>query len=276
MAKAPLEVYTTSLPDAAVSFDIPAFDRLIESQGVTFVHWRAMRCPVGLVDQYDIRRPHEDHEGCSNGFVYTCAGKIKAAFTGNSNAPNFSGTGILNGASVSVTMDRFYDGTREPIYISAFDRLYLDEENIAVVNWQLFEASATGRERLNFPVVQVQDLIDTDGTRYSGADFEVIGGQVCWLTQRRPGADPTTGKGRVCSIRYTYRPYWYVKQLIHEVRVAQAENPATGIREIMRLPQAALLQREYVFEDEEKDSRAPDPDSARQVKSPPSGSFGPR
>lgn len=270
-------VYTTDLPNNHVSFDVDAFDQAIRSQGVTFVHWRAMRCPVGMIDQYDSRRPHDDHSGCSNGFIYTVAGKITCLFTGNGTGSNPMEMGIMDGSTVSVTLPRFYDGGQDAVYIAPYDRLYLDEDRITVVNWQLFEAHASGRDKLNFPVAKVQDLLDSRNSRYQeGADFEVQGGQIVWTGSNRPGLDLETGKGRVCAIRYLYRPYWYVKQLVHEVRVSQAENPYTGERQIQRMPQAIVLQREYVFEKEDKDAQAPDPNSPRQVKSPLDGIFGPR
>lgn len=273
----PAQVYTTELPHAAISFDVDAFDHALRSHGVTFVHFRAMRCPVGMIDEHDIRRPHEDHSGCSNGFLYTKAGEITCLFTGNSNSPMQSDMGIADGSTVSVTLPRYYDASTVPVYIAPFDRLYLAEENIVVVNWQLFKHSLTTPDKLNFPVVTVQDLVDSKNQRYQPPDdFEVREGRIGWLSNNRPGLDPETGNGLVCSIRYTYRPYWYVKSLVHEVRVSQAPNQITGTREVKRMPQAVVLQREYVFEKEDRDEKAVDPLSPRQVKAPPGPSYGPR
>lgn len=260
--------YQTDLPDAAVHFDADAFDQLIRDHGVTFVHFRAMRCPVGLAERYDIRRPHEDHVGCSNGYLYTQAGSVTCIFSGNSTRAEVQETGVLDGSSVSVTLPPAYDGTDELVYVAPFDRLYMAEEDITVVHWQLFEASDAGREKLSFPVVEVHDLVDSRGERYTRGDFEVEKGRVVWTGPHRPGMDPATGKGLVCGIRYTYRPYWYVKQLVHEVRVAQTINPATGERVLRRMPQHAVLQREYVFEKEDRDAQAKEPESPRQVQPP--------
>ncbi len=269
----PGQVYATDLPNAAVSFDVEQFDNALRSQGVTFIHWRAMRCPVGMTDEFDTRRPHEDHSGCSNGFLYTKAGEITCLFTGNSTQATISEVGVMDGSTVSVTMPRFYDGTETPVYIAPFDRLFLYEEKIVVPNWQLFKTNGT-KDKLNFLAVTVQDLVDSQNRRYELGDFEIQGGQIAWISNTRPGLDPETGKGLVCSVRYTYRPYWYVKHLVHEVRVSQAENPYTGIREVNRMPQAIVLQREYIFEKNERDELAPDKD--RQVKPPDGPRFGPR
>lgn len=275
MAKSkPGDIYSTDLPNAAVSFDVDAFDQALRSQGVTFIHWRAMRCPVGMIDEHDTRRVHEDHSGCSNGFLYTKAGEITCLFSGNSTQTSFGETGMMDGSTVSVTLPRHYDNSNEPVYIAPFDRLYLSEEAIIVPDWQLVRHDPTGRDKLNFLAVAVQDLVDARGVRYSPPDFEVRQGRINWLGNR-PGVDPETGRGVIYAIRYLYRPYWYVKHLIHEVRVSQAENPYTGVREINRMPQAITLQREYVFEKNERDAQAQDQD--RQVKPPDPGQrFGPR
>lgn len=270
----PGEVYSTDLPNAAISFDIDAFDQLLRSQGVTFTHYRAMKCPVGMIDEFDTRRPHEDHSDCSNGFLYTKAGEVTALFAGNSTSNNATEAGYVDGSTVNVTLPRFYDdGSEDRIYIAPFDRLYLAEEGIVVVNWQTYRHSDMAVDKLTFPVVFVQDLVDAQGRRYASGDFEIREGRIYW-GRNRPGMDPETGRGLICSVRYTYRPYWYVKNLVHEVRVTQAEDPYTGVRKVQRMPQAIVLQREYIFEKNDRDDAAPDLD--RQVKPPEPHRFGSR
>jgi hypothetical protein len=271
----PASVSTMEFPSQAVTFDIDAFDELIRTQGIMFIHWRSTRCPVGMVDQYDMRKPHEDHSGCSNGFLYTEAGEVTCLFTGNSNVRESSPSGYMDQATVQLTLPRFYDRkseaeSLEPIDIAQFDRLYLPNPSITVTHWQLFTSHISGTEKLSFPVVKVKDLIDNQGKRYYPEhDFNVVAGQIVW-------GDKHPEFGAVCSVRYTYRPYWYVARLLHEIRVSQAENEITGVRETQRLPQAVILNREYVFEKENKDELAPDPNSPRQVKGPQDGIFAPR
>jgi hypothetical protein len=270
--KKPQVVYSNDLPNEAISFDIEAFDNLLRSQGVTFIHYRGTRCPVGMIDEFDTRRPHEDHEGCSNGFLYTKAGEITCLFNGNGTSTSLQDVGVVDGSTVSVTLPRFYDDSTEPVRIAAFDRMYLSEIGISVSFWQLFRHSPSGIDKLSFPVSTVQDLIDSQGKRYFEGDFEIrADGKLAW-TAKKPGLDPETGKGLVCSVRYTYRPYWYVKQLVHEVRVTQAEDPLTGARVINRMPQAVVLQREYVFENADRDEQAKDPNDPRQAQAS-DGSF---
>lgn len=275
--------YITSIPNDQISFDVDAFDNFIRSQGVLFIHQRGMRCPVGVIDPNDQQRPHPDHSGCQNGFLYTVAGKVTALFAGNSMQASVQDVGVLDAASVSATFPRFYDevtdcceGPRECL-LAPFDRLYLSNENIHVVYWQTFEASITGRDRLQFPAVRVQDLVDSMGIRYrQDIDFSVEEGRIVWLNENRPGLDPDSGKGRICSVRYEYRPHWYVKALVHDIRVSQSDNPVTGVRTLTRMPQAVQLQREYLFTgSRDNDPEAPHPDSLRQAPGPRDGSFNP-
>lgn len=271
----------TFVRDQEVTFDAVAFDEAIRAHGVTLVHWMSMRCPIGRIDPTDIRRPHEHHENCSNGFIYTKVGEFTCLFTSNSHRVNDNDVGLMNASTVNVTFPSTYDMVTcddgvsdKQVLIVPFDRLYLAEESIVVATWQSVEHHITGKDRLKFPAVTVQGLIDNRGIRYTvGQDFTVQNGQIVW-GQNRPGLDPETQKGRVYSIRYTYRPFFYLREMIHEIRVTQTNNPITGEREVTRMPQSAILNREYIYHNEENDSAAAE--SARQQLGPSNGSFGPR
>ena len=83
-------------------------------------------------------------------------------------------------------------------------------------------------------------------------------------------------RGVIYSIRYLYRPYFYVKGLGHELRVAAAPNPLTGEKYPEQMPQAFTLQREYLFEDSQSTPDSEYPDNPRQQRGPADGGFGPR
>jgi hypothetical protein len=129
---------------------------------------------------------------------------------------------------------------------------------------------------LDFPIKNVSDLIDSRGKRYfQGEDFNIENGLIRWSLNNNPGTDPKTNKGITYSIRYTYRPYFYISRMIHEIRVAQVQDDITGERVTMRMPQTALLQREYNFQSETSEAKK-DASSARQQRAAQSGSYGPR
>jgi hypothetical protein len=248
-------------PSDAVSFDPDKFDELIRTQGVDMVHYRAMPCPVGMIDADDVRHPNDHHENCSNGFVYKCAGRVICSFISNSKESRQLDLGRMDGSTVTVTFPRFYEKEREGapdvrVMPCPFDRVYLSDEKIDVPTWERFNVSETGVDKLRFPIVCLIDIMDSNGVSYSqGTDFIVAGGKIQWLNGG-PGIDPVTKKGRVCSVRYTYRPFWYVQRMVHEIRVAQVENEWTGDRETMRFPQQMVLQRELVFENVQRDQKA--------------------
>jgi len=264
------------LTNTQIYFDSERFSEAIVAHGVLMVHFRAFRCPGGMVDIDDSRHPNECHLGCSNGFIYTMAGKLNVLFTGNSDSPTIQDIGVLDGSSAQVTFPGHYD-SGDPAWVACFDRLYLAEENIVVPEWELVETHITGQDRLRRPAVLVQDLVDSAGNSYKQhVDFEVSEGQVKWVDGHGPGMDAETGKGKIYAIRYLYRPYFYIKHISHEIRVAQVDDPISGERRTAKMPQSVTIQREYQFENEQKDPDAKHPESWRQQRGPREGSFGPR
>jgi hypothetical protein len=284
----PSEHFVNNLPAADVSFDAEAFDQLLRSQGSKMVHYRAQRCPVGLVDLGDIRRPHPHHENCSNGFIYTKIGTITTFLSGNSKNKRPEEVGFVDHSSVQASFPTAYDDLETPFIVAPFDRFYLDEP-VNVVMWELYQHSQSGLDRLKYPVEAVEgDIIDSRGERYKlDQDFKVCNGVVEWIG-RRPADELNMGpglgngfgtdRGVVCSVRYLYRPYWYVGSIPHEIRLSQIQNEVTGERTVTRMPQACVLHREYVSlnqdavdQDQPIDTNA---ESLRRVMGPMYGGFG--
>jgi hypothetical protein len=255
-------------PDQAVSFDVAAFDDLVRNHGARLVHFRAMRCPVGMTDRYDARRPHDDHSGCSNGFIYARGGVITCSFLSNSKDTRLTDLGLLGDAVVQMTIPRFYDDNQEvEVDVAPFDRLYLEEEKLVVPHWQLVEANQSGTDKLSYPVESVTDIVDNKGHKYGVKDYAIVDHKIKWVGAA-PGIDPESGKGRIYSIRYNYRPYWYVDRMIHQIRFCLVDNSVTGTRDMFRLPQAVLAKREFLYENQDNDPSSTDPDKSRQVPAP--------
>lgn len=271
-------VIMTIPPDQAVSFDVGAFDDVVRNNGARMVHYRAMRCPVGMIDPTDTRNPHEDHSGCSNGFIYTRAGILTGTFLSNTKDARIADMGVLGDSIVQMTAPRYYDDNLEELVdLAPYDRMYLEDEGLFVPHWQLVQAHLSGVDKLSFPIEQVIDVIDSRGHRYAAADYVIENKKLKWVGAA-PGIDSTTGKGRVYSIRYRYRPYWYVDRLVHQLRFVLIDNPVSGQRELIRMNQSALLKREFIFEKSDNDPRsgAPAEEKMRQVKAPEDGLLGPR
>lgn len=244
------------VPDETIQFDADAFDRFIRTHGVKLQHWRAMKCPIGLTDKTDAMmqaHDHTTHDNCSNGYLYTYAGTISCMFTGNSAQPEFTDAGIVRNGTAQVTIPVTYDNSDEIIRLAQMDRFYLDEKEITVIHWQLAQYSTTGSDRMSFPAVQVFDLVDSLGRSFKqGIHFDVFQGRIVWRdSEERPGLDAETQSGRVYSVRYDYRPYWYFSRFLHEIRVGQKMD-LDGKIMAFRLPQSGIIQREYVYESEKR------------------------
>lgn len=262
-----------SLPFEAVSFDIEAFDKLAVSHGVLVEVYSAMMCPIGLRDPHDARG-HLDHSECSNGFIYTKEGEVEASFSGNSSQPNFQGYGISDDSTAVVTFERFYT-CGKPVQLGHYYRVYIKNCPVDVTNSEKIEHHPSGIDRLAYPAVSVQHLMDSRGQRYAvGTDFDVKDGLIHWRPGRSPGRDTVLNRGIVISVHYTYRPFYYIKSLPHEIRVSKDVDPLTHEVKIKRMQYQAVLQREWVFEEQERTRR--EKDSDRDVPAPRSGSFGPR
>lgn len=286
MSRGAREHITTDLPSVDVAFDIEAFNEAIRSQGVKLVHYRAQRCPVGMVNLDDNRRPHPHHEGCFNGFVFTKAGCVTALFTGNNKKKSMEDVGFVDFSTVQSTFPQTYDDSDEKIVIAPFDRFFLSEESTKVVQWQLFQTHETGLDRLKFPVACVQGpILDARGERYNENDDFVITseGAIKWVG-RRPAPELDVGpglgngfgtdRGAVCSIRYLYKPFWYVGVIPHEIRVVQVQDGFD--RKSERGPQMAVLHREYVGQnvDQEATGLPSTSEELRRVMAPMYGGFG--
>lgn len=271
-------------PEVALTFDLEAFNEAIRSQGVKLVHYRAMRCPVGMVDLDDNRRPHPHHEGCFNAFIYEKAGCITALMTSNNKKKSLEDVGFVDFSSVQSTFPQTYDNSTDKLIIAPFDRFYLSEETANVVMWQTFKHHESGIDRLKYPVECVQGpIVDSRGERYyQNVDFTVSEGQIKWKS-RRPAGEIDVGPGMsngfgtdhgaVCSIRYTYRPYWYVGAIPHELRFGQVQDGFE--RHPVRAPQMAVLHREYVAQNTEQEAKVSSTsEELRKVTAPMYGGFG--
>lgn len=268
------EQIQTLIPTEEISFDVEEFDNLIRSQGVTLVHYRAMRNPIGMTDPNDIHHTAEEdfsHE-VDNGFIYKKAGEVTVFFQTNQQKPDIITEGILDTATSLVTVPRYYDNCNDPVVLVPFDRFFMKDCEARVVTWQTVETSSTGIDRLQYKAFEVEHLIDANGREYrDGKDFKVVKGDIKWLSSgKQPGYDAKKERGTVYVVRYRYQPHWYVKELVHEIRMAQVTNPATYDRNLVRLPYTAILQREYAFinarrkknqeNESERDARGPDDD----------------
>lgn len=244
----------TTAPDQ-ISFDLVKQDIFVMSLGVDFMHFKAMPSPIGLKDRGDYRRSESLDTISSNGMLYFKAGCFSATMVDNSKSQSRSEGGLLDYSTSRLIMPRFYNkngdqDNGERIYLAPGDRVYIADQNAddKVPNYQRMDYEAGVDNVPMFPIVKMEFVEDSLGKTYKeGLDFEITcQGNIRWLPSgSNPGIDPDTKKGRVYSIRYLYKAFWYVVAIPKEVRIT---NVTTGdVRSPERMAYHAVVQREYIY-----------------------------
>ena len=240
-------------PFIQTSFDLTRIDKFVTGMGVDFIHYKAMYSPIGLQDRGDYRREGLDTI-TSNGAIYVCAGKFTATMTDNSKNKRRTEGGELDPSESRLVLPRFYNkkavADGDTICVGIGDRLYIADPNadVKVSNTQKITFES-GDNVPMFPIVQMElPIIDSNNVQYTeNVDYCITpDGNIRWMPGRKsPGFDPVTGKGRVYSIRYLYRAYYYVTSIPKEVRITNITED--GVRSPQRAPYYLGITREFIF-----------------------------
>jgi len=264
-------------PEYQISFDSPAFDAFVKSQGIWVTHHRAIPDPRGMASRGDTRAVLDGKPQDSDGFIYKKVEDLQVTFTNNSTYVQHRDLGELSVSTAYITLPKQYPKSKKEVLVHPWDKFYLKDIEIRVVNLQYMEARREGVDRLQYPAVSVEELVDTNGVWYEqDKDFKLTKeGHIKWLSQKRPGWNEKTGKGTVFSIRYKYTPYFVVNRVLHEIRVSQITNPATFQRSLERMPYQVEVVREFVFKDKNNHPGSPDLDIRYQSQPQVGGNTGP-
>lgn len=241
---------TKALPDIIpnIGFSLKAQEMFAKNRGIIMVHWAAIPSPIGLKDRGDYRRSDSLDTISENGFIYKKIGEFTGTIVGNnrSNDNKSAEGGIYDNSTARVVIPKFYNDSDKEISLLPGDRVYAKDLELKVDNYQRADYNPSSVDYLQFPVVCVAFLQDSNGIEYiQGKHFKINkDGNIKWIDgQKNPGIDPDTGKGRVYSVRYTYLAFWYVYQLINEIRITNTDTN----KEPARLPYHAVIQREYIY-----------------------------
>lgn len=234
-----------------ISFDPRAFDLFIKSHGIWVTHYMAIPDPRGMASRGDNRDVLSARPKDSDGFIYKKVADMQVLFTANTKYIDNKDLGEVAFSAAYMTMPRYYNGTTKEVILSSWDRFFLKDIEIKVAEKQFIEATRDGIDRLHYPAVEVDAVVDSNGVFYDlGKDFSITsGGDIQWISQKRPGWNATTGKGTVYTVCYKYTPYFVVNRMMHEIRVAQITNPATMKRNLERMPYQVQVFRENVYRD---------------------------
>jgi len=183
-----------------------------------------------------------------------------------------------------MIMPRFYDKNGEAaqgdrIYLCPGDRVYVDDPHadVLVPNYHKMDYLPDQDNRPMFPICKIEYIEDSRGIEYQeGLDFQITtAGDIQWLTGgSNPGIDVDTGKGRVYSIRYLYRAFFYILQIPNEIRITNVTNG--DVRAPERMSSHAVIVREYVYHNMINSQKSNlKPDEPRRVVSQPIQSLAP-
>lgn len=270
------------------SFDKEAFNKLIQSQGVLVEHYRAIPDPRGMYDRGDAHPIVSGIPRSSDGFIYKKAGEMHAFFSANSDQWTLQTEGNIQHAMAVMTLPELYEdpNNKLPILVSPYDRFYIKDIEVRVINLQFIEAHPTGVDILQFPATCVEELVDSDGIFYKeGEHFKLDeNGNIVWISSHRPGMSIDNNRGKVYAVRYRYVPFFVVARLLHEIRVSQVTDTSTLQRKVERMPYQVLVLREYIFSDVANDPNQKIIDRRHQMQPPmggvvipnPSGRLGPK
>lgn len=233
--------------------DLAKNDDLIKGRGVSFTHFVAIPSPIGLKDRGDYRRSDQYDTISSNGMIYKKAGCFVATIVSNSKKKTPNDGGIFDHSVARLLVPRFYDDGEE-IHLAPGDRVFVTDIEVLVPNYHRMTYNPGGVDRAQFPIKSVQHVIDSKNNEYKcGVHFTISDGHIKWVEGKdNPGIDPDTGKGGVYSIRYKYNAHWYITELPNEVRVIQGLDDS-GNRTVQRMPYSAIIQREYIYYNQNND-----------------------
>jgi|SRR5581483_152211 len=272
-------------PQVQESFDLKKLDGFVTGLGVDFLHYRAMPSPIGKKDRGDYRREDGVDTITSNGMIYTCAGKFTGTMTDNSREQKRSAGGVLDPSEARLVMPRFYNSCTgmsdaDRIYLMPGDRLYVADKDadVLVANAQEIDYDPDRDNEALYPIVKIQDIVDSRNQPFTcGTDFEITPmGNIRWIAGgRNPGIDNDTGKGRIYSVRYLYKAFYYVVALPKEVRVTNVTT--AGVRAPERMAYHAIIVREYIFHNQNRGDKQNQnqPKQPQRADAPPTESTNP-
>jgi len=243
-----------SFPINEVGVNLDSQDQFIKTHGVSFTHWIAIPSPIGLKDRGDYRRSGQYDTISSNGMIYKKAGCFVAAIVSNSKKKTQSSGGVFDYSVARLLVPRFYEETGEEIALAPGDRVFITDKEVLVPNYQRMQYIPGSKDRAQFPIKSIQYLIDNENKEYKcGVHFKLSDGHIQWIDGKgNPGVNMETGKGNIYSIRYKYNAHWYITEIPNEVRVINNTN-AEGEVEVQRMQYSALIQREYVYYNQNND-----------------------
>ncbi len=242
----------TFIPDVSIRGE--SWDQLSENRGIRFKHRIAAPCPnmKRLVDNN-----HEpDCPFCGGSqLLYIQEKEIFGFFSNNTLERMFEIQGVWEIGTAVITFPTQYpDGTQADFNI--YDQLECPDFQIRLGDLKEYEPTASGTTGVKYPIITACDVTSiTDNAIkkfIEGVDYNIVDGNIKWITGKEPIYDDIEEIGEVLSITYSANPVYNVIQTLHEIRASQ--QMVDGQKIAKRLPQQVLVKRDFLFKPDNEES----------------------
>lgn len=232
------------IPDVSIRGE--SWDQLAQNRGIRFLHKVSAPCPnmKSLVDNnHDPDCPFCD----GSQILYVQEKEIFGTFSSNTLEKMFEVQGVWEIGTAVITFPTEYaDGTQADFNI--FDKLACPDFQIRLSDLKEYNGgTVTGAK---YPIVNVLDMTSVVAgalKKYvQGVDFNIVDGEIEWVTGLEPSYDTIQEMGEVLSITYSANPVYNVLQTLHEIRATQ-QMGTDGQKVAKRLPQQVLVKRDFLF-----------------------------
>ncbi len=232
------------IPDVSVRGE--SWDQLAENRGIRFIHRVAAPCP-NMKSLVDNNHAPECPFCDGSQILYVQDKEIFGIFTNNQLEKMFEVQGVWEIGTAVITFPTEYaDGTQADFNV--FDKVECPDFQIRLTDLKEYRPTSDNRQKLRYPIVKIQNITSVRNnvlfTFTDGTDFKVTNGEIDWIIT--PTFNTTTKIGEVLSISYTASPVYNVMSVIHELRVTQEYDIATGTKTARRLPQQVQVRRDFL------------------------------
>jgi len=229
-----------------VSLNKQNFDQLLQNRGIRFIHRKAVPC-VNM-NSLDDNSHNPNCTICDgSGLYYYEEKEIYGIFTSNSLQKNFEQQGFWEIGTAVVTLPAEYeDGTQ--CELGQYDQLVIPDFTVRL--WELKEYYPTdnNQQRLRYPIDTFEFMSSVENgsvvSYTEGTDFNVVDGNIEWVTGKTPSYDATIDRGSAYNIVYYANPVYVVMNHMRELRVSQ--QLVGGQKTAIRMPQSVLVKRDFL------------------------------
>lgn len=237
------------LPDPSIRGD--AFDQLLNNRGIRFIHKVSAPCPN--INVLDDNNHDPECTFCDQSQVlYVEEREIWGVLSNNTLEKLYEIQGVWEVGTAVITFPTHYEGTDVQADFNVFDQLVCPDFQVRLSDLKAYEGDSV--TKCKYPIVRAVNITSiTNGllkTYVEGVDYNVVDGNINWISGKEPSYNQIEEIGEVLSITYVANPVYNVLQTLHELRVTQ--ELINGVKTAIRLPQQVLVKRDFLFKPDNK------------------------